>query len=91
MPNRGKVTLYTPKVIVRIVLLYRSVNSLIRRNFIMKLILTSVVLAAIGLAQSPPPCPPLCPPPERGGGRQAKKKVVKEQKPQAGTQTKNVK
>ena len=57
----------------------------------MKLVLSSVVLAAIGFAQLAPPCPPLCPPPEKGGGRQAKKKSAKEQKPQTAVQTKLVK
>ena len=56
----------------------------------MRLIFASVVLAAIGLAQSAPPCPPLCPPPEFMG-KATKKKQTKTQKPAAEGQKKTVK
>jgi hypothetical protein len=57
----------------------------------MKLILSSVILAAIGFAQIPPPCPPLCPPPELNGRKVTNKKPAKNQKPQTGEQSKTAK
>jgi hypothetical protein len=57
----------------------------------MKLILASLALAAIAVAQLPPPCPPICPDGKGGPGRKVQKKVVKQQKPAVDSQKKSSK